>query len=303
MTIDKDTIGTDLDILRDLINKSNDAIFVNDPPTGLFIFVNDKACASLEYDRKELLKMGVIDIETTLPDNFSWQAHVNELRQKGSLIMEGIHKRKNGTTFPVEANIGYVVLNTREYMVAIVRDITERKMAEDEIAERGAIVQQIMDTASVGIGLVNKHGRIVHANRRMTEMFGCTMEELIGSEYLDYVHPSQFETSKRNMLALLTSSIPSVELERLYRRKDGTEFWGHLSCRRFHDAHGNEFGLIGVIMDIDERKKGEEALRENQARLDLALQSAHMGVWYWDIIENRRYFDDLTCKLLGINAG
>lgn len=301
MTIDKDTIGTDLDILRDLINKSNDAIFVNDPPTGLFIFVNDKACASLEYDRQELLKMGVTDIETTFPDNFSWQAHVNELRQKGSLIMEGIHKRKNGTTFPVEVNISYVVLNTREYMVAIVRDISERKMAEEEIAERGAMVQQIMDTASVGIGLVNKHGRIIHANRRMAEMFGCTMEELIGSEYVDHVHPSEQETSRRNMLALLASAIPPVELERLYRRKDGTEFWGHLSCRSFHDAYGNQFGLIGVIMDINERKKGEEALRENQARLNLALQSAHMGVWHWDIIENRRYFDDLTCQLLGIN--
>ena len=56
----------ELEFFRDLINKSNDAIFVNDPKTGLFIIVNDKACTSLGYDRQELLKMGVVDIENNL---------------------------------------------------------------------------------------------------------------------------------------------------------------------------------------------------------------------------------------------
>ncbi|MCZ7383067.1 MAG: PAS domain S-box protein [Candidatus Methanoperedens sp.] len=50
-----------------------------------------------------------------------------------------------------------------------------------------------------------------------------------------------------------------------------------------------------------QRKRAEDALRENEARLDLALRSARMGVWHWDIIENRRYFDDQVCHLLGIN--
>ena len=77
VTKNKDEIETDLELFRDLINKSNDAIFVNDPQTGLFIFVNDKACASLGYDRQELLKMNVMDIETIFPDNFSWQTHVD----------------------------------------------------------------------------------------------------------------------------------------------------------------------------------------------------------------------------------
>ena len=46
----------------------------------------------------------------------------------------------------------------------------------------------------------------------------------------------------------------------------------------------------------------EEAFRESRERLDLALRSAHMGVWHWEIKENKRYFDDLTCQLLGIEA-
>jgi len=142
----------------------------------------------------------------------------------------------------------------------------KRKKAKEKLSEHGAMLQQIMDTASVAIGLVDKTGRITHPNRRMAEMFGRTLEELVGCEYVELVHPSERETGRKNMLALLASEIPDVDLERLYRRKDGTEFWGHLACRRLQDVHGNELGLIGVITDISVRKQAELALKQSEAK-------------------------------------
>jgi two-component system cell cycle sensor histidine kinase/response regulator CckA len=174
--------------------------------------------------------------------------------------------RTDGSEFDIEVDVSLDQEKGRDNNLVILRDITRRKMVEAEIAERGALLQQIMDTASVGIGLVDKSGRITHANRRMAEMFGCTMEELIGSEYVDHVHPAERETGRENMLALLASKISAVDLERLYRRKDGTEFWGHLACRRFRDVHGNERGLIGVITDITEGKRSELALKQSEAK-------------------------------------
>ena len=273
MTTDKNKIETDPELFTDLINKSNDAIFVIDPQTGLFIFVNDKACSGLGYERGELLKLSVTDIETTFPDNFSWQTHVNELRRRSSLMSGGIHKRKDGTLISVEVNVSYVALNTKEYMVAVARDITERKRADRDIAERGAMVQQIMETASVGIILVDASGRITNANNCMAELFGCTMEELIGSEYTDHVHPSEREASRQNMLSFMAGEVPSLDLERRYLRKDGAEFWGRLTCRRFHDSHGNKLGLIGVIMDITEHKQAVEALQKSE-KMFLAIFDA-----------------------------
>jgi PAS domain S-box-containing protein len=303
VTNNKDKIETDPELFRELINKSNDAIFVNDPQTGHFIFVNDKACTSLGYDRRELLKMGVMEIETTFPDDFSWQAHVHELRRRNSLILEGIHKRKNGTMFPVETNVSYVELNARGYMVAVVRDMTENRRAEKEIAERGAMVQQIMDTASVGIGLVDNRGRITHANRCMAEMFGCAIEELIGSEYVDHVHPSERDAGRKKMLALLASSIPSVSLERRYVRADGSEFWGHLACRRFHDAQGGELGLIGVITDITERKRAEEALSSSEERYRRLFQDSPVSLWEEDISELEAQLSALrSCGIADFDA-
>jgi PAS domain S-box-containing protein len=157
-------------------------------------------------------------------------------------------------------------------------DESEQKRTEEETAERGAMLQQIMDTASVAIFLVDKTGHITHANRRMAEMFGRTLEEVVGCEYVELVHPSEKETGRKNMLALLASEIPSVDLERLYWRKDCAQFWGHLAGRRFHDVHGNDLGLIGVIADIDKRKKSEEMIHQLVQEQQVILQTAPIGI-------------------------
>jgi len=174
--------------------------------------------------------------------------------------------RVDGSEFDMEVNASLYREGEDDLTLVILRDITERKRAAQEIAERGATLRQIMDTASVAIFLVDRSGHITHANRRMAEMFRCSMEDLVGSEYVGLVHPSERETGRGKMLALLASEIPSVDLERHYWRRDGTEFWGHLAGRRYHDVQGTEMGLIGVITDIDKRKRVEELLTESEAK-------------------------------------
>ncbi len=122
-----------LRLFRSLINQSNDAIFVDDTETGRILDVNDKACRNLGYTREELLRMQAFDIETTLQGYFSWKEHVKEVKEKGYIIVEGLHKRKDGTIFPVEVNVTYTVIGKNSYMVAVARDITERKRAEEAL--------------------------------------------------------------------------------------------------------------------------------------------------------------------------
>ncbi len=174
---------------------------------------------------------------------------------------------------PVEINATVLRAPRAPRIFTVCRDITERKQAREELAGQKAMLQQILDTASVAIFLVDKAGRITQANRRMAEMFGRSMEELAGSEYVSLVHPSERETGRKNMLALLASEISSVDLERHYWRRDGTEFWGHLAGRRFYDVHGNELGLIGVISDITERKRAEDALKESKRSLETLMSN------------------------------
>ena len=114
-------------LFRTLVDHSSDSIFVIDPTNGLFIDANETACKSLGYSHSELRTLGVVDIETILPNNFSWQAHVESVKNSNGIVLEGEHKRKDGTTFPTEVSVNYVTQNSHSYMVAIVRNISERK--------------------------------------------------------------------------------------------------------------------------------------------------------------------------------
>jgi PAS domain S-box-containing protein len=124
-----------LRLFRNLIDQSIDAIFVSDPKTGRILDANDRACVNLGYKREELLNMRVFDFEANLPDQFSYREHVKEVQNRGYVLFEGRHRRQNGTTFPVEVNVSSTVLGKISYLVAVVRDVTERKQAEEQIRQ------------------------------------------------------------------------------------------------------------------------------------------------------------------------
>lgn len=137
-----------LQLFRLLIDQSNDAIEVVDPETLRFIDINGRACLDLGYTREELLSMGVYDIDPNI--NESVYSRVNqELRDSGSSILESLHRRKNGSTYPVEVSIKQVQLD-RKYMVSVARDITERKRAELALQESQATLARLTRIAALG---------------------------------------------------------------------------------------------------------------------------------------------------------
>jgi diguanylate cyclase (GGDEF)-like protein/PAS domain S-box-containing protein len=163
--------------------------------------------------------------------------------------------------------LGYMTIligNLRAQQGELEQKVTERTQAlakaNDDLAGREALFRQILDTSSVAIFVVDMDGRITQANQRMAEMFGYSRDALTGQEYVALVHPAERELGRQRMLALLSSAVPAVDVDRLYWRADQTEFWGHLTGRRFYDANGEERGLIGVIADITARRTIEERL-------------------------------------------
>ncbi|MFC1739256.1 ATP-binding protein [Planctomycetota bacterium] len=132
-----------LQLLRKLIDRSSDCIFVIDPKWGRFLDVNNEACKTLGYTREELLSLTVKDIEEIIPDDSAWQEHVRELKLKQDIIKEGRHKRKDGTTFFVETSLNYVTNDKQDHIIAMARDITERKKAEQKQTQ---LIEKLRDT-------------------------------------------------------------------------------------------------------------------------------------------------------------
>ncbi len=211
----------------------------------------------------------------------------------GMLADNGLNQRKLIQTSEKLANLNKSLEQT----------ITERTQAlttaNNELAGREAMLQQILDTSSVAIFLVDKTGCISQANQRMAEMFRCPLEQLVGSEYVSLIEPAEREIGRERMRALLNSTIPSVDLDRLYCRSDGTQFWGNLTGKRFHDASGQENGLIGVIANINERKIAEEALRANEAKLRSLYELSPLGIALVDLKGRFLDFNESFCRISG----
>jgi PAS domain S-box-containing protein len=109
----------ELKLFRALVDHSNDAIEVVDPETLRFLDVNEKACSVLGYSREELLSLGVFDIDSAVTESSIIPIR-EQWREMGGLMLESVHRRKDGSTFPVEVSTRQVHVD-RDYVVAISR--------------------------------------------------------------------------------------------------------------------------------------------------------------------------------------
>ena len=133
---------TKLKLVRALLDNSNDAIEVLDPVTLRFLDINATGCLALGYTREELLSMTIYDIDMAY--SVAPQKVLAQLRESEHALFETIHRRKDGSTFPVEVNVVSVELD-KPYLLAITRDITERKLLEAAQQDSARRLQRIID--------------------------------------------------------------------------------------------------------------------------------------------------------------
>jgi len=119
---------------REVVEQSVDALFIVDEEGGL-IDVNNAACRSLGYDRDELLKLKVEDIDTSYRNRDKIRQHIRRLNAEQHITVESEHLRKDGQVIPVEVRLGFVNIEGHKVILASVRDMTERKYAQEKLQQ------------------------------------------------------------------------------------------------------------------------------------------------------------------------
>ncbi len=160
----------------------------------------------------------------------------------------------------------------------VLRDITDRKRAESALKESQERLQGIFEASQAGILLVNPDGLISLANKRMAEMFGCTVEDLTGTHYMDRIHESDRDTTADTFDSLIRGSNTMIQVERHFIRFDGSDFWGYVSSRRLEKEDGSALALLGVIADITDQKKAAEKIRQSLEEKEVLLRELHHRV-------------------------
>lgn len=170
---------------RQLVEHAADAFFVHD--RGKILEVNQQACNSLGYSREELQKMTVADLEVAISANDlqkSWE------HPKSPVTIRGTHRRKDGSTFPVEVHAGDIIYGGRHLRLALVRDITERLDAEEALKQSEIKYRTLAEAAPSGISIIGKDGRYKYLNPKFEELFGYTLADIpTGREWFSKAFP------------------------------------------------------------------------------------------------------------------
>ncbi|NTV48952.1 MAG: PAS domain S-box protein [Geobacteraceae bacterium] len=188
---------------------------------------------------------------------------LQELVERNQLLEEQVAER---TLQLSEANHKLQLSNEK-----LANEIEEHKQSEEALRVSKEQLRVIFDTSEAGIILVSPEGRIEFGNKRMAEMFGVSVQELLGTSYPDHLAESEKHIGDDQMRQLIQGTIQSVSLERHYSRVDGTNFWGHLSGRRLENPDGSLRVLVGVIADITDRKAFENEKMKMQKLESLGI--------------------------------
>ena len=268
-----------------------DAIYWLTSDARIF-YVNEAACQSLGYSRQELQTMTVHDIDPGFPAEV-WRQSWEELKRLKTQQVETMHRRKDGACFPVEIKAAYLAFGDQEYNLAFVRDISQRKQAEQALRESESLFSQVFSLSPAPMVISEvETGRFIDANEQWLRMVGFKREETI--DRTSYALDIWEDPKVRATIAERLKEKGFIREEPIrFRTKAGgikETLWSAVLV-----TMGGTRVMLSLIYDFTERKRAEEALRFTQFAID---KSADQIFW---INEAGRftYANDQACQVLG----
>lgn len=250
---------------------------------GRFIDVNEGWFELVGYRREELI--GHTSIELGL-----WIARADRSRLIAQLKAEGAIRNvetqlrcKSGTVLDMLVSMGVLDLNGTPGIVTVATDITDRKRFEERLSDNEEQFRAAFEQAAVGMAQTATDGRVTRVNQRLCDILGYTREELLGRLVQDLAHPEDAAAKWATIRRVIEGEVPSCSLEQRYRQKDGRTVWADLTVSAVRGPEGQARHVILVIEDITRRRQTEQALRDSEERLRLALTAANQGLYDLDI--------------------
>jgi PAS domain S-box-containing protein len=250
---------------------------------GQIIEANNAAIQAYGYDRSELLSVKIDTLRA--PQTHALIAEQIEQADKQGILFETIHRRKDGSFFPVEVSAQSTVIGNEKIVLSIIRDITERKRAEEALRESNRRITNILESITDAFVALDHQWRITYVNQETARLNGQKPEDMIGKTHWEQWPWSVGTVVEREYRRAVTERV-AVHLEVLY---EPLNLWLEIH------AYPSQDGLSIYFRDITERKQIEQSLQVNRDRLDLVLQASQLGLWYCDLPFDKLVWND-KCK-------
>ena len=175
-----------------------------------------------------------------------------------------------------------------------IRDITQRKLAEESLKKSEQRFRMLVETMNEGLGVQDENGMIIYANDKLCEMLGYSSDELVGRREADLfdraIYGKEMERRRRDEKT-------SCEIDLL--AKDGRKIPVIISISPLRDEKGDYKGAIGTVTDISSRKQAEKKLRESEEKHRMIFENSPLGILHFDQNGNITACNDTILRIWG----
>jgi PAS domain S-box-containing protein len=264
---------------RLVVETANDAVVSMDE-RGTILLANPASERIFGYDPAEIIGKPL----TMLMPETMRKLHENGFNRylatgKRHLNWQGIEviaQRKDGQTFPVEVSFGEIASDGRKVFTGFIRDVSEKKKAEEALRASERELSSIIETIPGLVWCAAPDGELNYLNERILDYTGTSHDAWLRLGWTNLFHPDDVEQTVRAWSSAVATGEPHKMQCRL-RRSDGVYRWFQVLGQPARDNEGRVTRWYGLLIDIDDRKNMEEALRSNEMRLSRATRTATVG--------------------------
>ncbi len=276
--------------------------------SGRIIEVNEAAVRAYGYSRDELVSKTIYDLRADKGRGLT-DAQLAQAEAEG-ILFESIHRRRDGSSFPVEVSSQGGTIDGERILVSVIRDITERKRTEEALRRSEERFRRTFDQSPIGMAIVSTDDRFQRVNEALARITGYSIKELTSLRFDDITYPDDLESSVELVKRLVSGEADQFQVDKRYIRKDGKVVWVRLSTSAMRDGDNQPLYFLSMMEDITEQKQAEEEreqllaeVRRRAGELDATIESIPDGVLIYDPDGKILRMNSAAERMLGYRNG